>query len=229
MFDRISGRYDLLNLILSFGINQRWRRQAVELLGDMHNRTVLDLCCGTGDFIDIFQRKFKGQVRTIGVDFSERMLAIARKRLIKGRTTGVLLCQGDALRLPVCDSSINAVTIGFGIRNIENKAAAFAEIQRVLTPGGRLVIIEPALPANRVVRFIFSFYFRTIMPFIGGIISGNYSAYKYLNDSVIAFPHPDEFVHLLETAGFTDAHAYPRTLGTAMIYFAKKEVRPQVA
>ena len=221
MFDRISPRYDLLNRILSAGLDIRWRRRAVDLLGDLHGRTVLDLCCGSGDFMAIMHHKYGSDVKLIGIDFARRMLDVAVRRLAAVKSN-LILCQGDALALPCRDGTVDAVTIGFGIRNIADKAAALSEILRILCPGGRLVIVEPAIPKNRLWRLLFSFYFGAVMPMVGGIISGDRGAYRYLHDSVATFPDPDEFVALMQAAGFARASAIPQTLSTAMIYFAEK-------
>lgn len=223
MFDRISPRYDLLNRILSFGVDLRWRKQAVTLLGDLKGKTVLDLCCGSGDFVAILQKRYKGDVRIIGADFARRMLGIAARRFQLMTEAPLLFCQADALALPLSENSVDAVTIGFGIRNIADKPAALREIIRVLRPGGRLAIVEPALPENRLLRFIFTFYFKNIMPLIGGIISGDRAAYKYLHDSVATFPRPDEFVAMMQAAGFADAKAIPQTFGSAMIYIGQSK------
>ncbi len=221
MFDRISSRYDLLNRILSAGLDVRWRRRAVDLLSDLRGKTVVDLCCGSGDFIQILKKKYGAEIRLIGIDFSRRMLDVAQRRLADA-PSGLILCQGDALALPCRDGAVDAVTIGFGIRNIADKGAALREILRVLRPGGRLVIVEPAMPKNRMVRGIFSLYFSKVMPLVGGIISGDRGAYQYLHDSVAAFPDPEEFVTLMRAAGFARASALPQTLSTAMIYFTEK-------
>ncbi len=222
MFDRISPRYDLLNRLLSLGLDLRWRNRAVTLLGDMRGRTALDLCCGSGDFIAILHKKYGSHITLIGIDFARLMLAIAQRRFAAASRSTIILCQGDALALPCRDETIDAVTIGFGIRNIDDKPAALKEIHRVLRPGGRLAIIEPSIPKNRFWRVLFSFYFGRVMPLVGGIISGDRGAYQYLHDSVAAFPDPDEFVDLMRLTGFARASAQPQTLSTAMIYFAEK-------
>jgi demethylmenaquinone methyltransferase/2-methoxy-6-polyprenyl-1,4-benzoquinol methylase len=222
MFDRISPRYDLLNRLLSFGLDLRWRNRAVAMLGDLRGKTALDLCCGSGDFIAILFKKYRANINLIGIDFARRMLDIGRLRFMAAAQASIILCQGDALCLPCGDQTIDAVTIGFGIRNIDDKPAALKEICRVLRPGGRLAIVEPSIPKNRLWRALFSFYFGRVMPFVGGIISGDRGAYQYLHDSVAAFPDPDEFVDLMCSAGFANASAIPQTLSTAMIYFAEK-------
>ncbi len=222
MFDRISPRYDLLNRVLSGGSDIRWRRKAVALLGNLQGKTALDLCCGSGDFLQILDKKNKSNVMLIGSDFADKMLRIAAKRLSISQKSTIGLCRADAQYIPLTDKSVNAVTIGFGIRNVTDKAKSLSEIYRVLAPGGRLVIIEPSIPRSKLIALFFSLYFGKIMPFIGGLISGDYQAYKYLNDSVEAFPAPEIFCGMLSDAGFLKVKSHPQLLGTAMIYFAQK-------
>jgi demethylmenaquinone methyltransferase/2-methoxy-6-polyprenyl-1,4-benzoquinol methylase len=222
MFNRISHQYDLLNRLLSAGQDMRWRRRAVELLGNLRDKTVLDLCCGTGDFAQIFLKKYGGCIRVFGADFAPDMLNPAKNRLGSKNNSNLILCQADALHIPLADESIDAVTVGFGIRNIADRLSALKEILRVLRPDGKLAIIEPAIPKNPVIGLPFSFYFRFVMPIIGGIVSGDYNAYRYLNNSVEDFPSPDDFLALMKEAGFSKAKAFPQTLGMVMIYLGEK-------
>jgi demethylmenaquinone methyltransferase/2-methoxy-6-polyprenyl-1,4-benzoquinol methylase len=222
MFNRISPRYDLLNRIISGGRDLGWRKQAVELLGDLRGRSALDLCCGSGDFLKILRDKYGSDISLIGIDFAAQMLDLARDRFEPIKDGRLLLSRADAMSLPLIDSSIDAVTIGFGIRNVADREAALTEILRVLKPGGRLVMIEPASPPNRTVRRLFLFYFKYVSPFIGGIISGDRSAYRYLHDSFVTFPHPDEFTGLMKGVGYTSVLTYPQFGGTAIIYFGEK-------
>jgi len=222
MFDTISRRYDLLNRLLSFGMDIRWRWKAVKLLGDMRGKTVVDLCCGSGDFLVIFRKKYTGDIRLVGIDFARNMLTLAHQRFDRKGCERPWLCRADATRLPLPDQSADAVTIGFGIRNIVDKDGALREIYRALRPGGRLIIVEPAIPANFPARFLFTFYFRRVMPVIGGLISGDRAAYRYLHDSVATFPEPRRFLDLMTAAGFGDVRALPQSFGAAMIYHAKR-------
>lgn len=221
MFNRITHRYDLLNRLMSVGQDIRWRKHAINILDNLNNGVVLDLCCGSGDFIYLFDKKYRDNVKIYGIDFSEEMLKKARKRLLTLGVNHIQLCQADALFLPLNDNSVDAVTIGFGIRNIPDRPTALQEISRVLRPGGGLIILEPAFPQNALLRVLFKFYFKIIMPAVGGIISGDYKAYKYLNDSAETFPKQDKFLGLMKEAGFTDAKIYLQTLGTAVIYYGK--------
>ncbi|MFH1699121.1 MAG: bifunctional demethylmenaquinone methyltransferase/2-methoxy-6-polyprenyl-1,4-benzoquinol methylase UbiE [Candidatus Zixiibacteriota bacterium] len=222
MFNRISPRYNLLNRLLSGFNDMRWRRKAVRLLGDLSGKTALDLCCGTGDFLKILGDSYQENINLIGIDFAGEMLRIAGQRLNLSGSGNLVLCQADALILPCADKSVHAVTIGFGIRNIIEKKDALQEIIRALVPRGRLVIIEPAIPGNKIMAELFKFYFRKIMPVIGGILSGDYKAYKYLDKSVESFPVPDEFCALMKECGFINVQAHRQTFGTAIIYYGEK-------
>ncbi len=200
----------------------RWRKKAVDMLGDLKGKTALDLCCGSGDFLTILSEFYHSDINLYGADFAKNMLNIAHSRLGLDHRRNIILCQADAQALPFADNSINAVTIGFGIRNVTDKNKSLKDIHRVLSPTGKLVIIEPSIPKNKFVAFCFGFYFGKIMPLIGGLISGDFQAYKYLNKSVEAFPLPDNFCQMMTRAGFSNSKAYPQLLGTAVIYYAEK-------
>jgi len=225
MFDRISRRYDLANRIISAGRDLAWRRHAAALLGDLHGKSVLDLCCGSGDFLAILRKKYGSTIELCGIDFAPRMLELAQKRLAPRSAPILLLCRADALKLPLADESVDAVTIGFGIRNISDRPAALREILRILRPGGKVVMLEPAIPENRIARILFSFYFRWIAPLLGGIITGDRAAYAYLMESTAGFPPPEEFLDMMNTAGYAALKAISQTFGTAMIYYGEKEAR----
>jgi demethylmenaquinone methyltransferase/2-methoxy-6-polyprenyl-1,4-benzoquinol methylase len=220
MFNRISRRYDLLNRLISFGQDRRWRRYAVSLLGNLKNKTALDLCCGSGDFLDTLLKR-RNCDRLYGVDFAADMLELARRRF-NVADDRLLFCRADALRLPFHDTSVDAVTIGFGIRNIADREAALAEIRRVLRSSGRLVMIEPAVPSRLFIRTAFLAYFEHLVPLIGGLLSGDRHAYRYLHDSSRAFPSPDEFCRLMTRIGYAQVKAIPQTFGAAMIYYGEK-------
>ena len=191
MFDRIAPAYDAMNRVMTVGLDQRWRRLAVELVVQPGDR-VLDACCGTGDLALEAERQ-GGQV--VGLDFSERMLERARR---KSQTVEWL--QGDLLALPFDDGSFDAATVGFGVRNVANLDLGLRELRRVLRPGGRLVILEITQPRGRLKPF-FGLWFDRIVPLLGKVIPGG-RAYAYLPASVRRFPGAEALVAVLERAGF---------------------------
>jgi demethylmenaquinone methyltransferase/2-methoxy-6-polyprenyl-1,4-benzoquinol methylase len=201
MFDRIARHYDLLNRLLSAGTDVRWRRACVDLLELDRPARVFDLCTGTADLLVEALRRDAGH-RGLGVDLSEQMLrrgvAKLRRRDLAGRAG---LAAGDAEALPLASSSFDAATIGFGIRNVGDPAAALAEIRRVLRPGGRLVVLEFSLPRGWL-GALYRRYFRGVLPRIGALVSGDPVAYSYLPASVERFPTPEAFATLMERAGF---------------------------
>ena len=224
MFDAIAGRYDLLNFVLSAGFDRHWRARAVRALNLSGGETVLDLCTGTAD-LAIAARGGKlhaGQV--IGIDFSGAMLRLAKEKIRRAGESGpaaaIHLVRGDATRLPLQDASVDAVTVGFGIRNVEQPADAIGEILRVLRPHGTLAILEFSLPRAAFVRSLYLWYFRNVLPRIGRAISRHPTAYTYLPESVEAFAAPEAFVQQLRSAGFATAHAVPLTFGVAYLFVA---------
>ncbi len=223
MFDAIAGHYDFLNHLLSAGIDRRWRRAAIRSLALEGRERVLDLCAGTGDLAMSARRAVPPPARVIGIDFAAEMLRVGQEKLRRGDLTGaVTLVRGDATRIPLTDRSVDAVTIGFGIRNVEDAAAACAEMHRVLKPGGRVAILEFAIPTAPGVRMAYLWYFNRVLPFIGRIVSRHNAAYGYLPASVSAFASPDEFVTILRHAGFTAVAASPLTLGIVFLYTARR-------
>jgi demethylmenaquinone methyltransferase/2-methoxy-6-polyprenyl-1,4-benzoquinol methylase len=227
MFDAIAGRYDFLNHLLSAGLDKRWRRQAVDVLQLTGDEIVLDLCTGTADLALAAMTGRHRARRVIGVDFSAAMLQIGNQ---KTRNTGspgpagrsINLVRGDATRIPMRDASVDATTIGFGIRNVEQPEAACREIARVLRPGGTLVILEFSLPRSRALRNFYLWYFRKILPLVGRLVSRHPSAYNYLPASVEAFPSPEEFSQILREAGFGTVRAVPLTFGVVYLFVAIK-------
>ena len=219
MFDAIAPRYDLLNHVLSAGIDRRWRDRALRALRLTGHETLLDVCTGTADVA----LQARGASRVIGVDFAAEMLAVGRRKLlVAGESHRITLVRGDATRLPVRDGTADAATVAFGIRNVEHPERACGELARAMRSGGRLVILEFGLPRLPGIRTLYSWYFKYLLPSIGRIVSGHNAAYSYLPASVGSFPPPRAFVAMLEQAGFAEVRADPLTFGIAYLYTATK-------
>lgn len=222
MFDAIAGRYDFLNHLLSAGIDRRWRRQAIRSLALTGRERVLDLCTGTADLAMAARDAQPGAARVVGVDFAGAMLAVGLEKLRKRPDPGVTLVRGDATHIPLADRSVDAVTVAFGIRNVEHTAAACAEMARVLVPGGRLAILEFGVPTAPGVRKVYLWYFNHVLPAIGRLVSRHDAAYGYLPASVSAFSSPAQFAELLRQAGFADVRSSPLTFGVVYLYTARR-------
>jgi demethylmenaquinone methyltransferase/2-methoxy-6-polyprenyl-1,4-benzoquinol methylase len=226
MFDAIARRYDFLNHLLSAGIDARWRARAIRSLHLTGGERVLDLCTGTGDLAIAARRAVPPAARVVGVDFAGAMLRVGRDKLRRARLADrVALVRGDAARIPLANASVDAITIGFGIRNVEQVAAACTEMRRVLTPTGRLAILEFAVPTTPVVSALYLWYLRRVLPRIGSAVSRHNAAYAYLPASIDAFISPDEFVTILRQAGFRDVAADPLTFGSVILYTARNGIR----
>lgn len=225
MFDAIASRYDLLNGVLSAGFDRHWRARAVKALNLRGSETVLDLCTGTADLALAATGGALHTGHVIGIDFSGAMLLLAKEKVRRANSSGpaaaaIHLVRGDATRLPLQDASVDAVMIGFGIRNVEQPSDAFGEILRVLRPNGTLAILEFSLPRAAVVRGLYLWYVRNVLPRIGRAISKHPTAYTYLPESVETFPSPEAFVQQLRRAGFATARAVPLTFGVVYLFIA---------
>jgi demethylmenaquinone methyltransferase/2-methoxy-6-polyprenyl-1,4-benzoquinol methylase len=225
MFAAIAPRYDLLNHLLSAGIDRRWRRRMIASLGLTGRETLIDVCTGTADVaLEAAPRDgHPGAARVLGVDFAGAMLALgARKVRTAGQSRRVLLVRGDAMRIPAPDAGADAATVAFGVRNVERTEVACRELARVLRPGGRLAILEFAIPRVPGLAAAYRWYFRWVLPRIGRLISGHTGAYSYLPDSVGAFPPPPEFAAMLRASGFAAVNAVPLTFGIVYLYTAER-------
>ena len=219
MFDAIAPRYDLLNHLLSAGIDRRWRAAAIKSLELAGGETLVDVCCGTADVALEARRGPSAAARVVGIDFSGAMLGLGRQKVGLARESGrITLIRGDAARLPIASRSADAVTIAFGIRNVERPENACAELVRVLRPGGRLAILEFGVPRVPCIKPLYLWYFTHVLPRIGRAISGHGAAYSYLPASVGTFAPPSEFVGTLRAAGFVDVRADPLTFGIVYLY-----------
>jgi len=207
MFDNIAGRYDLLNRVLSFRTDVRWRKKAIKLAGIAGGQTVLDLACGTADMMIEMDRRVLG-VNLVGGDFSYNMMLIGKQKFPKGSFS-----VADAHCLPFADNSFDRITISFGFRNVTDKPKGLKEMHRVLKDGGKLCILEFSQPEGPIFSRLYRLYFTKILPFIGGIISGNRKAYEYLPDSVYKFPKKDVYRQMILDAGFSEAQFNPMSFG----------------
>jgi demethylmenaquinone methyltransferase / 2-methoxy-6-polyprenyl-1,4-benzoquinol methylase len=221
MFDNISGRYDLLNHLLSLGIDKAWRKQAIRLLKPLQPKLLLDVATGTGDFA--LQAMELQPTKIIGVDISEGMLEMGRKKIERLGKTGVIeLRTRDSENLGFEENKFDAVTVAFGVRNFENLEKGLQEIFRVLRPGGMLVVLEFSKPRSFPFRQLYNFYFKFVLPKIGSLISKDKSAYTYLPESVQAFPDGEAFMTILKKVGFKDTACRSLTFGISSIYTGRK-------
>ncbi|MCY3975495.1 MAG: bifunctional demethylmenaquinone methyltransferase/2-methoxy-6-polyprenyl-1,4-benzoquinol methylase UbiE [Simkaniaceae bacterium] len=224
MFDGISFRYDILNTILSFGIDGRWRKKMRRFLPDKADVRLLDVATGTGEQIISLITK-GGRIRSaLGIDLSEDMIRMGERKLMnKPYAHRVTLAKGNATDIRLEEGAVDCVTISFGIRNIVDTTKCLRECRRVLSRNGRLLILEFSLPTNRIIRNLYLFYLRRILPRIGGFFSKNRHAYEYLGRTILSFPYGKTFCDLMEGAGFTDVRAHPLTFGVATLYVGELE------
>ena len=221
MFGTIAGRYDLLNHLLSGNVDKRWRRIVANRVREKlssSSSSVLDVACGTGDLaLTLFEITGAG---VVGTDFCRPMLKIAA-----GKTSGrIRLIEGDALDLPFRDGTFDVATIAFGLRNLANVESGLAELSRVVKPGGWVAVLEFSRPANPIMRPLFNFYFRKLLPWMGGLVSGSRSAYTYLPASVQKFPDQSQLSLLMEQAGFVQVRYENLSGGIAALHLGKRPV-----
>lgn len=225
MFDAIAPRYDLLNRVLSAGIDRRWRARAIESLALTGRETLLDVCTGTAD-VALEARRGDARhsaARVVGVDFAGVMLSLGLQKVrAAGEGRRIALLRGDAMSLPVRDASVDAVTVAFGIRNVQRPEVACVEMARALRTGGRLAILEFGVPRLPGLSSLYLSYFKHLLPLVGRAVSGHNAAYSYLPASVGTFPPPAEFMAILTRAGFTDVRADPLTFGIVYLYTGRK-------
>lgn len=230
MFDRIAPTYDLLNHLLSMGRDYAWRRRVAGLLAEGQGGKVVDLATGTGDLLIALLRHDPSLAEAVGLDISGRMLDVFRRKLCRGGLADrVTLVQADASATPFSEGTFDAVTMGFGIRNMSDVRATLREIHRILKPGGAALILEFSLPKSRLPRWCYLKYLRFGIPLIGTLVSRDRQAYRYLNESIEAFYSPGDFCDLLKETGFAEVSAKPLTWGVASIYRGVKSERKSPA
>lgn len=220
MFAEIAPRYDFLNHALSLNIDKRWRRFVISKLEDVLARPdarALDLCCGTGDL----SLELGSRVPTLGIDFCHPMLKIGNTKLDRSPFP-LLLVEGDALKVPVGDTEFDAVTMAFGLRNLESVESGLKEVYRVLRPRGRAAILEFSHPSNKAFRWVFQFYFTQILPKIGNAVSGSSFAYQYLPESVRTFPDQEKLAGMMQAVGFSNITYYNLFGGVVALHLGDK-------
>lgn len=221
MFDTISGNYDGMNRIISFGIDIKWRKRIVAIIGMKNPKTILDIATGTGDLaINLVKT---GAEEIIGLDISPGMLEVGRRKIEKKQLGNkIKLMVGDSENLPFGADSFDAITVAFGVRNFEDLEKGLSEIYRVLKPNGILAILETSVPEKTPYRQGYALYCKHILPTLGRLLSKDRSAYAYLSESAAAFPHGSRFNNILEKIGFIGIENRPQTFGVASIYIATK-------
>ncbi|HHM21027.1 MAG TPA: bifunctional demethylmenaquinone methyltransferase/2-methoxy-6-polyprenyl-1,4-benzoquinol methylase UbiE [Bacteroidetes bacterium] len=222
MFDNIAPWYDFLNHLLSLGIDRSWRKKAIKELKTLKPKTLLDVATGTGDFAIEATRQLS-PAKVIGIDISNEMLEIGRRKMAKKGLDGrVELLLADSENIPFANNTFDAVTVAFGVRNFDNLEKGIKEMNRVLKPGGRLVVLEFSRPTLFPFKQLYNFYFKNILPAIGRLTSKDPKAYSYLYESVQAFPDGKEFAEVLKSAGYQSVTYKALTLGVCTIYRASK-------
>lgn len=221
MFDNISKKYDFLNHFLSLGIDILWRKKAIKMLKKDNPKLILDIATGTGDFaIEALALK---PDKVIGVDISEGMLEVGREKMKRrGYDKIIDLRTGDSEKLLFNDNNFDAVIVSFGVRNFENLEKGLEDMQRVVKPGGKVVIVEFSRPDKFPFKQIYNFYFKAILPKIGRLVSKDNAAYTYLPESVQAFPDGAKFLEILKNVGFKNTQCRPLTFGISSIYIGEK-------
>lgn len=223
MFNDIAPSYDRLNHLMSLGIDNIWRKKALKEIVDGTQQQILDVACGTGDSTIAIAKAMEPGGRVTGIDISAGMMEpLMRKAAHEGVHDRIKLLQADALQMPFEADSFHRVTCAFGIRNFEDRKKGLAEFLRVLKPGGRAVILELGIPDKPFIKTLYDIYFRHILPLIGGLISGNRAAYRYLPESVYAFPRPEAFCAMMERAGFHNVRHRNFTFGLCRLFIGEK-------
>lgn len=221
MFDSIAFRYDFINRFLSGGIDVYWRRRAISELSSLKPQMLLDVATGTADLAIVASKKLRPK-QIIGIDLSAGMLELGRKKIEKLSLQNLIrLQQGDSETIQFPDSTFDAVTVGFGVRNYENLHKGLQEMLRVLKPGGKLIVLEFSRPAG-LLKVFYNLYMKTVASGVGNLIAKNREAYQYLNDSVQAFPEGVDFLHILQQCGFRQTYLRKMTFGICTIYAGSK-------
>jgi demethylmenaquinone methyltransferase/2-methoxy-6-polyprenyl-1,4-benzoquinol methylase len=223
MFDTISGEYDGLNRVISFGIDQKWRENVVQIVDSVSPKNILDIATGTGDLAIMFAEKTKAE-KIVGLDISEGMLNVGRSKITKKNLDNrIEMVVGDSEKLPFSDNYFDAITVSFGVRNFETLETGLAEILRVLKPKGKFVILETSVPTKFPFKQGYLFHSNVLLPLIGKLFSKDKKAYGYLSESAANFPYGEKLNNILRKVGFIDVKDQPQTFGVASIYTSSKQ------
>jgi demethylmenaquinone methyltransferase/2-methoxy-6-polyprenyl-1,4-benzoquinol methylase len=222
MFDTISGNYDNLNRVISFGIDIKWRKKVLQIVAESNPKAILDIATGTGDLAILMAQTNAEKI--IGLDISAGMLEVGVKKIADKKLSSTIeMILGDSENMPFEDNSFDAITVAFGVRNFETLEKGLAEILRVLKPNGVFVILETSVPDKTPYKQGYNFYSKNILPIIGKLFSKDNVAYGYLSESAAAFPYGEALNNILKKVGFIDVIAMPQTFGVATIYSASKK------
>ena len=222
MFDTISGNYDNLNRVISFGIDVKWRKKVLKMVSKSNPKTILDIATGTGDLAILMAETNAEKI--IGLDISSGMLEVGKKKIAsKNLSNTIEMVLADSENMPFDDNYFDAITVAFGVRNFENLEKGLTEILRVLKPNGLFVILETSVPDKTPYKQGYNFYSKNILPLIGKLFSKDNVAYGYLSESAAAFPYGEALNNILRKTGFIDVVAMPQTFGVATIYSASKK------
>ena len=223
MFSSIASRYDLLNRLFSIGIDVKWRRELASEVPSRDGGSILDLATGTADVALTLEKRVPGNGLIVGTDFALPMLQEAAAKIARKRTREIRLTVGDILNLPLKEDKFAAATIAFGLRNLPDRQAGLQEMVRVLRPGGLVAVLEFSKMDRPIIGPVFRFYFNRVIPFIGGIVSGNPGAYRYLPESVDSFPDPVQLGQEMLHAGLVNVRYRPMTFGIAWLHVGEKK------
>jgi len=222
MFDNISGNYDGLNRVISFGIDLKWRRKVIEMVKKTNPKYILDVATGTGDLAIAMADSHAEKI--VGLDISAGMLQVGIDKIQKKELNKrIEMVQADSENLPYPDHTFDAITVAFGVRNFENLEKGLSEIYRVLSPGGIFVVLETSIPTKFPFKQGYRVYSNYILPIIGKLFSKDKSAYQYLSESASVFPYGEKFNNILRKTGFTEVENLPQTFGVSTIYSATKK------
>ncbi|BAB05368.1 demethylmenaquinone methyltransferase [Halalkalibacterium halodurans] len=223
VFEKIYKRYDVMNSVISFQRHKAWRKDTMKRMNVQEGQSALDVCCGTADWAIALGKAVGPTGHVEGLDFSENMLSIGKKKIADERLDHVFLRHGNAMELPYADDTFDFVTIGFGLRNVPDYMQVLREMARVTKPGGKVVCLETSQPTIPVFKQLYFFYFRHVMPLFGKMFAKSYDEYSWLQESTLSFPGRDRLAQMFKEVGLTDVQVKPYSGGAAAMHLGVKE------